>query len=137
MFVQNIKGLDAANRLKKAKKKAVGSDFSVFLEDEGEEQKQINEVYAAPNINPMIFLQDVGSQQNVVRNNYERGKELLDGLENYRRAILTGKDSEDLQKIANELKSQRTKSNDAALESLIDDIELRAAVEAAKKEIGE
>ncbi len=133
MFVQNIKNIDAATKLKKAKKKPVDGEFSVFLDDT-EESKSVNEVYSTPTVSSVLFLQDINSQQNITQTNYERGKDLLDGLDNYRKAILSGKDSGDLSKVAEQLKAQRTKSEDSQLESLIDDIELRAAVEAAKRE---
>jgi hypothetical protein len=137
MFVQSIKTIDTASKLKKAKKKTADGDFSVFLSDSEEEQKSVNEVYSTPTLNSMLFLQDVNSQQNIAKKNYERGQDILDGLENYRRAMVTGDKSADLQKVANQLKERRTKSEDAILENLIDEIELRAAVEAAKRESGE
>jgi hypothetical protein len=137
MFVQNIKTIDTASKLKKAKRKTADGDFSVFLSDSEEEQKSVSEVYATPTLNSMLFLQDVNSQQNIAKKNYERGQDILDGLENYRRAMVTGDKSADLQKVANQLKERRTKSEDANLENLIDEIELRAAVEAAKREASE
>jgi hypothetical protein len=137
MFVQSIKVVDNATKLKKAKRKTADGNFSVFLNDSEDDQKSVNEVYSAPSLNSMLFLQDVNSQPNITKNNYERGKDILDGLENYRKAILSGGSSNDLQKIANQLKENRAKSEDLELENLIDEIELRAAVEAAKREVEE
>ena len=115
MFVQNIKTVDTASKLKKAKRKTADGDFSVFLSDSEEEQKSVSEVYSTPTLNSMLFLQDVNSQQNIAKRNYERGQDILDGLENYRRAMVTGDKSADLQKVANQLKERRTKSEDANL----------------------
>lgn len=133
MFIQNIKTIESNSKLRKAKRKTADGDFSVFLTESEDEQKAINEVYSAPTINSALFLQDVTSQQDITRKNYERGQDILDGLDNYRKAMLGG-NLGDLQKVVGQLKASRTKSTDTTLESLIDEIELRAAVEAAKKE---
>lgn len=65
----------------------------------------------------------------------ERGDRMLDVLEELRSAMLAGPLSHgqliDLQKL---LAERREPSNDAALEAMIDEIELRAAVELAKIE---
>ncbi len=134
MFVQNIKNIDVATKLKKAKRKTADGDFSVFLDEAESESKQVNEVYSAPSIHSALFLQDVNSQPNIEKKNYEHGKELLDGLDVYRKAVLTGKESGELSKVVEQLKTQRNKSENSQLEDLIDEIELRAAVEAAKRE---
>ncbi len=65
----------------------------------------------------------------------DRGDQMLDVLEGLQSALLDGRLSNEqlagLQKLVGE---RRDPSNDAALEAVIDEIELRAAVELAKLE---
>ena len=63
----------------------------------------------------------------------ERGEELLDRLDGLRDAILTGRlPPARLRDILETLERQRERSDDPALETAIDGIELRARVELAK-----
>lgn len=134
MFVNNTKNIEVNTRPKKAKKSSAKGDFSVFLKDEEEAQSSVNEVVATPSLNSALFLQEVDNDEDVKEKNYERGNDILDDLDNYQKDILKGQNNEQsLKKLSEQIKDERMKSADPMLESLIDEVELRAAVEAAKR----
>ena len=62
-----------------------------------------------------------------------RGDRILDRLEDLQMALLTGSISKDkVVELAQTLREQRPQSDDPELDSLLDEIELRAEVELAK-----
>ncbi|KQT81877.1 flagellar assembly protein FliX [Methylobacterium sp. Leaf466] len=71
------------------------------------------------------------------RRSTRRGHDLLDGLDRLKAALLTGRVStRDLQAIAGRLSDRAASSGDPRLDGLVADIELRAAVELAKLQMG-
>ncbi|MBX9932322.1 MAG: flagellar assembly protein FliX [Methylobacterium sp.] len=72
------------------------------------------------------------------RRSAQRGHELLDGLDRLKASLLSGKVStRDLQAIAGRLSDRAGLSGDPRLDGLVADIELRAAVELAKLQVGQ
>jgi hypothetical protein len=135
MFVYNNKAVDFNARPKKVRKSGAKGDFSVFLKDEEDEQAAVNGVISTPTVSSALFLQDVSNQDDIKERSQQRGNKILDSLEDYEKDLLKGKDpKKSLDNLSSQLSSQRLKSNDPMLESLIDEVELRAAVEAAKRE---
>lgn len=71
------------------------------------------------------------------RRSAQRGHDLLDGLDRLKASLLSGRVStRDLQAIAGRLSERAGTSGDPRLDGLLADIELRAAVEIAKLEVG-
>ncbi|MGU3537254.1 flagellar assembly protein FliX [Methylobacterium sp. A54F] len=72
------------------------------------------------------------------RRHARRGHDLLDGLDRLKAALLSGRvPTRDLQAIAGRLAARDGHSGDPRLDDLIDAIELRAAVELAKLQVGQ
>lgn len=72
------------------------------------------------------------------RRSAQRGHDLLDGLDRLKASLLSGKVStRDLQAIAGRLSDRAGLSGDPRLDGLVADIELRAAVELAKLQVGQ
>jgi len=137
MFVSNIKTVSSKPDLKKIKKKNSDVGFSGFL-SEAEEVSATSNVKSAGSLTSAVMLQEISQDEYQKKQNYSRGSDILDDLEKYNKANLAMKDQgHQLTDIAIKLKQAREKSSDPLLESLIDDVELRAAVEAAKKEVEE
>lgn len=71
------------------------------------------------------------------RRSAQRGHDLLDGLDRLKASLLSGRVStRDLQAIAGRLSDRAGLSGDPRLDGLVADIELRAAVELAKLQVG-
>ena len=71
------------------------------------------------------------------RRSAQRGHDLLDGLDRLKASLLSGRVSTgDLQAIAGRLSDRAGLSGDPRLDGLVADIELRAAVELAKLQMG-
>ncbi|WP_336486518.1 flagellar assembly protein FliX [Methylobacterium nigriterrae] len=71
------------------------------------------------------------------RRSARRGHDLLDGLDRLKAAILSGRvPTGELRAIAGRLSDRAALSGDPRLDGLVADIELRAAVELAKLEVG-
>lgn len=84
----------------------------------------------------MLSLQEVSDDEVTTKKAVKQGHVTLDILEEFRLGLLTGTLSESsiiqLEKLVS---SQRLKTNSAKLNAILDDIELRAAVELAKIEM--
>ncbi|MFI4983655.1 MAG: flagellar assembly protein FliX [Rickettsiales bacterium] len=130
MFVSTVKNIESKERVKRTKKAANSSgDFATFL-DGVEETEASAPAPQVATVNSAVFLQDINREDLVRENNYQKANKLLDDMEKYRKSILLGNPTSDLQKLVHD---ERKKSNDPRLEEILDEIELRAAVEAAKK----
>lgn len=132
MFVSNIKNIESKDRIKRTKKNANASgNFAAFLDDVDETEPTTPTAQVA-NVNSAVFLQDINREDLIRENNYQKANKMLDDLEKYRKSILLGNSTatDTLQKIVGD---ERKKSNDPRLEAILDEIELRAAVEAAKR----
>jgi hypothetical protein len=138
MFISKITSADRKPAIKKAKK-AGNSSASFSQAIEVEDIATIdNSALAAEvhniNLNSLLTLQDVGSPIHLEKKNYEKGESLLKDLNKYKQSVLlTGGDASLLETLAAQAKQAREVSNNSELEQVIDEIELLAAVEAAKK----
>jgi hypothetical protein len=90
---------------------------------------------ATPGVDSLLALQEVAEDPRRRRRAMQRGQELLDRLDEIRIALLSGRmPQEQLQKLAESLKGRRETVADPKLAQILEEIEIRAAVELAKLE---
>jgi len=88
-------------------------------------------------VDALLALQDVGSPLERRRRAVGRAGRILDVLENVKVALLGGGLSgQDLQRLRSAVRDERAQTDDPRLEAVLDEVELRAAVEIAKLEQG-
>jgi hypothetical protein len=88
----------------------------------------------AASVQALVGLQEVDADATERRSPQRYGDDLLEGLEAIRLAMLEGRlRISDLRELAARLGRRRDATGDSRLESLIDEIELRVAVELAKR----
>jgi hypothetical protein len=87
-------------------------------------------------VEALIALQDVGGPLERRRRAVGRANRILDALDDIRQALLGGEalSASELDRLARAIRDERAQTDDPGLERLLDDIELRAAVEMAKLE---
>ena len=84
-------------------------------------------------LSSLLALQEVSAEEQKRRKMLKRGELTLDALENIRVGLLTGSIPRHiLQNLEQQIQQAREEFPDPALADLLDDIELRAAVELAK-----
>ena len=93
-------------------------------------------VSGVPGVSALMALQGVEDVTERRRRAIRRGGGLLDRLEELKLALLDGNSSEEaLERLSRSLREERPTDADAALNSLLDQIDLRAAVELAKADL--
>jgi hypothetical protein len=86
-------------------------------------------------VDALVALQDVGGPLERKRRAVRRASRLLDALDEIKAALLGGELSTgDIERLSRAIRDERSHTEDPALEALLDEIEVRAAVEAAKWE---
>lgn len=89
-------------------------------------------------LDAMLSLQEVPEDELRRKKEIQRGKSMLDTLEQLRHNLLTGRIPQHmLGTISQQLKTARETLYDPRLKEIIDEIELRAAVELAKLEMSQ
>lgn len=84
-------------------------------------------------LNPMLALQEMPDDEFQLKQALKKGKSMLDSLEEIRNGLLMGSlPYSSLSKLEQLVNEQRMGTTDPRLQSILDDIELRAAVELAK-----
>lgn len=87
-------------------------------------------------VSALMALQGVEDVMERRRRAVRRGSGILDRLEELKLALLSGEASEgSLENLARTLREERPQDADAGLNSLLDQIDLRAAVELAKADL--
>lgn len=131
--VSNTSSTKAAGKSSGAKG-AGGVDFKSLLNvEEAEEAEAATALGGVRGMGSLLLAQEEGDAMEGRRRGQERAKKLIDDLEEIQMALLTGTISEArLKSIAHTISQQRAQTNDPALNAILDDIELRAAVEMAK-----
>jgi len=129
----------SAETTKRAGKTAASGVFSTLLglteTEETTPTTQLSDVAATTAIGNMLALQEISEDDIKRRKLVQQGKNMLDELENLRRGLLMGTiPSSMLQALARQLSIQKQQVVDPKLMEIIDDIELRVAVELAKLE---
>lgn len=85
-------------------------------------------------VNPLLALQEVPDALHARKRAVRRGEELLDRLDSLRHALLTGRlTDESLRRLADDLGRERPLVSDPGLLQVLDEIEIRAQVELAKR----
>jgi hypothetical protein len=131
MKVDNIKFNNTTNIKKKNIKKA-GLNFGSFV--------SINEEQGVKNSSPincnnlLVTLQEISlDEKDENRQSKQHGMDILDKLEQLRLAMLNGKLSQNtLSNIEALIKKEKVNATDPYLKSIIEEVEVRAAVELAK-----
>jgi hypothetical protein len=96
---------------------------------------QTSDVAATSALSSMLALQEISEEEIKRRKVVQQGKNMLDVLENLRRQLLAGGiPAETLVAMGRQLSVQRQQVADPKLMEVMDDIELRLAVELAKLE---
>jgi hypothetical protein len=113
-----------------------GADFAGHLQP-GEEATMAPSVGvgSTPTIDSLLSLQEVPEDPRRRRRAMQRGMDLLDRLDDIRIALLSGgMPQEQLKRLAEALKGRKESVADPKLAQILDEIEIRAAVELAKLE---
>ena len=139
-----IAPLQPSNSSSVRRKKNAGSvsdaDFGDYLSAaEAEEARNAAPVAAnkaVGNVNPLLGLQEISDEEMYRKQEVRHANVTLDALDDLRLAILSGGvPRHTLEQIDKQVRHQRQQTNDPALEAILDDIELRAAVELAKYDL--
>jgi hypothetical protein len=136
--MQKIDGLNTTAKIntqnKLKKKDLLSNDFTKYLA-KNDKTSQANNILATTSITDIIFKENI-DESDLLKHERKRAKKIIEKLEELRDQMLEGDiDSSllvELQDISSSLDLQYL-TNDK-LKSLINDIELRAAVEVAKLE---
>lgn len=131
--VSSTSGTKATGKSSGAKG-ASGVDFKSLVNiEEAEETEAATSIGGIRGMGTLLLAQEEGDSLEGRRRGRERAKKLIDDLEEIQMALLTGTISEaKLKSIAHTISQQRMQTDDPVLNALLDDIELRAAVEMAK-----
>ncbi len=124
---------------KKRKEAVSGSAFSTMIDSltsDIESPAAVAETPLLSGVNPMLGLQEVSDVEIARKQAIKRGKLTLDALDELRVSLLIGSVAPHmLTQLEKLVREQRALAPDPALASVLDDIELRAAVELAKLEM--
>jgi hypothetical protein len=134
----SVKNINPARRREKTSQ--VSSSFADFLDvsatDETTSTPQLSDVASTSSVSNMLALQEISEAEVERKRLIQKGKNILDVLENLRHQLLIGEvPLSTLQSLGRQLSVQRQSISDPHLLALLDDIELRAAVELAKLEM--
>jgi len=117
-----------------------GADGGFRLPTTGEttapaQSSGVASAHAVMGVEALLTLQDVGSPLERKRRAVGRASRMLDALDDIKAGLLTGELSEgDLDRLRRAVRDERSHTDDPNLEAVLDEIELRAAVEVAKLE---
>lgn len=125
-----------SSKVKKTDKKSDGGSFGSQVSSASEGTAPptgATDVNMVAPVNNLFMIQEMNDEQPSNSKAYSSGITTLDYLEDIRLGLLTGKMPEDaIRKLETKIKSWRESTNDPKLNEILDEIELRAAVEIAK-----
>jgi hypothetical protein len=132
-----IKSTGGAKRTGSVARSGTFSDLLALAEAADTAQAApVSDATAVNALNNLLALQEISEEDIQRKKLVQRGKHMLDVLERLRQQLLTGSLSPALiQDLARQLSIQKQLVSDPGLLAVIDDIELRAAVELAKLEV--
>ncbi|MDB5434425.1 MAG: fliX [Phenylobacterium sp.] len=138
MKVTGPGGIGSSSGARPARGAADGEGFRVVTPEAAPETSQASSVSATRGVmgvEALLALQDVGGPLERKRRAVRRAGRILDVLDEIRIGLLEGElGSADLDRLRRAVRDERERTDDPALEAVLDEIELRAAVEAAKLE---
>ena len=139
MKISGTRNISPASRKKVGKTKSEQSPaFASHLKEvkgEPESIANINELSGVTAVGSILTVQEVEDDEGLTsRKKLKKyGEDVLDRLDEIKQDLLTGDISKDLlTNLAQTLRMKKSTTDDPKLISIIDDIELRAAVELAK-----
>jgi hypothetical protein len=132
MKVTNI--TTGATSTTKTQAKKAGGNFAAYLGATNEvEAAETAQASGVGGINSLFMLQEIEDEGYSRKKATKRAGDMLDYLDEIRLGLLEGSLSPELlNRLTDLVKQWRENVNDPKLESIIDEIELRAAVELAK-----
>ena len=117
---------------------AGGDGFRIITPDSAGGTSQaasVSSVQGVMGVEALLALQDVGGPLERKRRAVRRAGRILDVLDDLKVGLLEGELSgADLDRLRRAVRDERANTDDPALEAVLDEIELRAAVEVAKLE---
>ncbi len=139
MRITDLNGVKGAGKSKKSKKSGDSGAFDAALSDaEGTSETSASQsTGSVDGVVPasLLSLQEVSDGAGSRQQTLKQGKQSLDVLEDLRRDMLLGDDNPHLLKRLREQQARMQQhSCDPGLKGLMDDIDLRLAVEIAKRE---
>jgi hypothetical protein len=135
MIINKTGSTGASSDVKKKGKTSSGGNFAAHLDAGDSEVTSATGVSGPSMINSLFMLQEVDNDSLSKKQAVEDGHDALKYLDKIRLGLLTGTVSSNMLNSLNTLiKQWRKNFDDPHLESIIDEIELRAAVELAKLE---
>lgn len=132
-YTPPVKGPGKAEK-KRSSSSTSGTDFEGFLEGlEG--SGSASSAQGVSEVSNFLFLQEVSDEEIARQKAFQQGKNMVAILEQLHRDLLLGTVPEaTLRRLEGVVGRQRESFTDPRLQALLDDIELRAAVELAKLE---
>lgn len=138
MKVTGTNGVGSAGGPRQTRPAADGSGFRLVPTDAPAAAGQATSVTAPTGVMGMaalLALQDVGGPLERRRRSVRRAGRILDVLDEVKVALLGGDlSSGELDRLRLAVRDERARTDDANLEAVLDEVELRAAVELAKLE---
>ncbi len=138
MRIDEIKGAGSSKNVKK-KGSSVDHGFSSLFNSEPEEVTSPQASFgvgALASLDGLLNIEEVDDFQTIKKEQVQHGQQLLDYLDELRYGLLNGHiDANRVKEMANEARKTIGKSDDDRLNTILDEIELRAEVELAKLEI--
>lgn len=140
MKIDAYGNIKATSATKKRSGVSKAGDFSSLLSaaetDTADGTGKLSGVAAPSSLSGMLALQEVSDEEIRRKKIIKHGNEMLDSLEQLRRRLLLGTlPMQTLRDLNQQLSLQRQQIADPKLLAIMDDIELRAAVELAKLEM--
>lgn len=137
MKIQGSGNLRTVDSKKTDKKSTTGSAaFSSHMKvDTDVNAQEVNTVQAMGSVDGLLSIQEDAAEEQARQYAMQRGSDLLDQLEALRNSLVNGRLPMDrIEQLMLQVQSRAASVSDPALQSVLKDIELRAAVELAKLE---
>ena len=142
MKITDTSGVNGPGKPKKGKKTSGdGGVFDAMLHgsEEGEKTEgkaSVSGSSQVDSVGSLLGLQEVPEDQSRREYSMQQGRQTLDVLDELRRDLLLGDDSPHLlQRMRQQQQRLQQQPHDPRLQAVIDDIDLRLAVEIAKREV--
>lgn len=140
MRIEGPKGPDSVRKTEKTKKSsgASGSSFSSFLTDGADGPSAASGPASVAHVGGLLAVQssEDPAERKARKRMMERADKVLDALSDVHRGLVTNTLSvADMKDVSRAVAAGREKVSDPVLAGLLDEVELRAAVELAKLEL--